>query len=114
MRLNEETGIYVAISLPKNKSRNAESKQSKKTIKKEMEVACSESSDVFEKAQRCLAVEDIRIIEAKDKEILEKWMKSEDDSRYVSINFNEETGVYTATSTPKTDGQGKVLFRKID
>ena len=110
MRLNKETGIYVAMSSPMNEAWN--NKKSRKS--KEFKEEDAENSAFFAKVQTCLAVEDIRIIETSDKEILEKWIQAEDESRYISTNFNAETGIFTATSTPKSDGNGRVMFKKLD
>ena len=110
IRLNKETGVYVAMSSPKPK--NAESKKQRKS--KEFKAEMAENSAVFDKVQICLATADIRVIETKDAEIMQLWIKAEDENRNISTYFNAETGVYTAVSSPKTSGEGKVMFRKID
>ena len=107
---NKETGIYLAVSLPKIKHSKESSKERKKTIIKEQEQA----ELAFSKVQNCLARENILVIETKDAEMLQMWIKEDEEGRNVSTNFNEATGVYTAVSSPKTDGNGKVMFRKID
>jgi hypothetical protein len=93
LRLNKETGIYVAMSLPKKKLKE------------------KERSMFFSRAQSCLASVNILVIETKDADILQQWLKEDEEGRNVATNFNAETGVYTAVSTPKTDGNGGVKIR---
>jgi len=85
LRLDKETGVYIAMSHP--------NKCSKETL-------C--------KVQNCLAKENMLVIETKDVDILQQWLKEDEEGRNVATNFNAETGVYTAVSTPKTDGNGGV------
>ena len=105
--LNKETGVYVAMSLPKPNVKNE-----KKAMKsKEFQRA---NTALFDKVQTCLARENVFVIETKNVEILQMWLKEVEEGRNISTNFNAETGVYTAVSSPKTDGNGKAIFRKID
>ena len=110
MQPNKETGVYVAISLPNKSMGKMKGKQRKIALTERHET----NSAVFEKVQTCVAAGTVYAIETKDADILEAWIKAEDESRYISTNFDAATGVYTAVSVPKTDGGGKVLFRKID
>ena len=104
VRIDKETG-YVGMSspLPIGKKK-----------KKERKMAFEKHKMAFEKVQTCLARENIFAIETKDAEILQMWIKEDDDGRNISTNFDATTGIYTAVSSPKTDGNGRVLFRKID
>ena len=114
LRLNKETGVYIAVSQP-NKNSNQTKKERKQEFKEERKSKEKpEWSKILEKAETCLAKENILVIETKDAEILQMWIKEDEEGRNISTNKNETTGVYTAISSPKTDGNGKVMFRKID
>jgi len=98
-----EAGVYVGMSSPLPIGK-----------KKERKIAFEKHKAVFEKVLTCLARETILAIETKDAEILQMWIKEDEEGRNISTNFDAATGVYTAVSSPKTDGNGRVLFRKID
>jgi len=110
MQINKATGVYVAVSIQNKSMGKIKGKQRKAAFKERAET----NSAIFEKVQTCLARENILAIETKDAEILQMWLKEDDEGRNVSTNFDATTGVYTAVSSPKTDGNGRVLFRKID
>jgi len=115
-RLNKETGLYVAASVPNTFAKFDSKKGGKKEAR---QMAKSEefqqgNSEILSKVQTCLATADIRVIETKNADALQLWIKAEDENRNISTYFNAETGVYTAVSSPKTSGEGKVMFRKID
>jgi hypothetical protein len=88
-------------------------KEAKKELKKEAkkDIKDKEWSSAFDKAQSCLARVNMLGIETKDADILQQWLKEDEEGRNVATNFNAETGVYTAVSTPKTDGNGGVKIR---
>ena len=108
--LNQETGIYTLISQPTPWL--GVSKKEKKT--KEYKEKIEAKRAIFEKMLPCLSAANIYVIETKDAELLSTWIKAEDESRDITTHFDAETGIYTAISTPKTDGHGKVMFRKVD
>ena len=111
MRLNKETGVYVAMSLPKSEKWERMDGKMKKPKRKEVKAIFKEeetaNSELFRKVQNCLEAEGIRIIEAKDTEILISWIMEETkkESRVVCASPNKETGYYTAVSMPKTGSE---------
>ena len=105
IRIGRDTNLFVGMSTPK---------EIKKAKGKQRKIAFEARAALFEKVQTCLARENILAIETKDAEILQMWIKEDDDGRNISTNFDATTGVHTAVSSPKTDGNGRVLFRKID
>jgi len=108
LSFNKETGVYVAMSQPNTRSPRFK-KEIKGEFKKERKSKEQpEWSVIFDKAQNCLARENMLAIETKDVDILQMWIKEDEEGRNISINFNAETGIYTAVSTPKTDGNGGV------
>jgi len=114
MRLNKETGIHTAMSLPnKHADKGSVSKKEVRKIAKEelKEHKKEKSPTVFSRVQSCLARVNMLVIETKDADILQQWLKEDEEGRNVATNFNAETGVYTAVSTPKTDGNGGVKIR---
>jgi len=108
MRLIKETGTYIAMSMPKTEKwgKMAEAKKPKrKEIKAVFKEEQPANSEIFKKIQICLEAEakDIRIIETKDANILEAWVKEESkDATIHAITTNpNNTGTWTGTSMPK-------------
>ena len=101
MRLDKKTGVYVAISLPKSETMQSASKKIRKS--KEFKEERDARFAILDKVQSCFASENIRIIQAKDKDILKMWTEEElkDKDRVVCVKFDKETGIYTLMSKSK-------------
>lgn len=110
LHLNKETNVYIAVSQLNPHANKTKKKPKEERKSKER----PEWSKTLNKVESCLANTNMLVIETKDINILQQWIKEDEEGRNVSTHFNAETGVYTAISTPKMDGNGKVLFRKID
>ena len=81
IRLNKETGVYIATSLSKeNKGHQA----------------------IFDKIENCLKGKDVCIIETKNVEIFDAWLKEERKDVTIIISTyppkDTEIGVYSAVS----------------
>jgi hypothetical protein len=110
----KETDVYVSMSLPQDKAEENAKNLKKYRKSKEYKEAMNARFAILEKAQTCLAAADIRVIETKDAEQLSAWIKAEDEDRNITNSFDAETGTFIAISSPKSDGGGKVNFKRID
>ena len=102
-QVRQKDGVFWAISLPNSKESKKKTPEAQRT-----------EANMLKKIETCLASENIRAVETKDKTMLENWVNGEDEGREITTHFDTETGIYSAISTPKTSGHGKVMFRKID
>ncbi|MCL2131599.1 MAG: hypothetical protein FWH36_03970, partial [Lentimicrobiaceae bacterium] len=104
MRLNKETGVYIAVSTQGKPSLFPETKKTKKREGLTEEDQCKFS--ILDKIEYCLASEGVRIIETTNVEALKAWIVAEmRDKNSISVNLDKETGMYTAVSKPKKEGE---------
>jgi hypothetical protein len=123
-RFFKETGVCIALTMPKSEFELKEVNMSKKERRKyskseEFKEKYKEREAIYVKIQNCTAAENIRFIETRDEEILKMWLNEESQNNYSAdkivpsyfeagdrtflISFEATTGIYTATSMPKTE-----------
>ena len=123
-RFFKETGVCIALTRQKSEFELKEEEMSKKERKKyrkskEYEENWEAEWAFFYKIQNCIIAENIRFIETRDVEILKMWLAEESQNNYSAdkivpsyfeagdrtflISFEATTGIYTATSMPKTE-----------
>jgi prolyl oligopeptidase len=97
--LNKATGVCTAMSSPNRHT------DGKKMSRKMMKEDSKKDFEIFQKVKKCLAEEDIRIIESKDYEVIKAWTKEETETekRIVKISPKCENGIYIAVSKAKTE-----------
>jgi hypothetical protein len=112
-QVKETDGVFWAMSLPDNKidkkaPKNMQSKKYLDYVK--MQIA------LFERIESCGEAENFRMIESKDKGIVERWAAEEmkDDKRLISTHLDSKTGVYTATSLSKRSPVNRTVNSKMD